>query len=104
MIICVFLLSSNFPAAINATANKIGAHLVPNNGAKTYAHPEFQLHTFQLYKMWLQPKLAAFTKSQIQRNRQSIKLYFKACLIVLSNFLVCTKECRYKLCGITVAL
>jgi hypothetical protein len=34
---------------INATANKIGAHLVPNNGAKTYAHPEFQqLHTFQL--------------------------------------------------------
>jgi hypothetical protein len=46
------------PAAINATANKIGAHLVPNNGAKTYAHPEFQLlHTFQLYKMWLQPKL-----------------------------------------------
>jgi hypothetical protein len=43
--------------AINATANKIGAHLVPNNGAKTYAHPEFQqLHTFQ-HKMWLQPKL-----------------------------------------------
>jgi hypothetical protein len=36
------------PAAINATANKIGAHLVLII-AKTYAHPEFQqLHTFQL--------------------------------------------------------
>ena len=38
---------------------------------------------------------------------ESMKLYFKACLIpavVLSNFLVCTKEeCKYKLWGITVA-
>jgi hypothetical protein len=30
----MFLLSSNFVLQLNATANKIGAHLVPNNGAK----------------------------------------------------------------------
>jgi hypothetical protein len=36
------------PAAI-MLPQKIGAHLVPN-GAKTYAHPEFQLHTFNFIK------------------------------------------------------
>ncbi len=53
-------------------------------------------------------KIAAFTKkAKFNAIVESIKLYFKACLIpavVLSNFLVCTKEeCKYKLCGITVA-
>ncbi|MNS42415.1 hypothetical protein D3C72_747930 [compost metagenome] len=52
--------------------------------------------------------MAAFTKkARFKAIVESIKLYFNACLIpagVLSNFLVCTKdECKYKLCGITVA-
>jgi hypothetical protein len=42
--------------------------------------------------------IAAFTKAKFNAI-ESIKLYFKACLIpsvVLSNFLVCTKE-EYKI-------
>jgi hypothetical protein len=31
------------PAAIKATANNIGAHLVPSNGCKTYVHLVSQL-------------------------------------------------------------
>ena len=48
-------------------------------------------------------KIAAFTKNaKFKAIVESIKLYFKACLIpsgVLSNFRVCTnEECKYKLC------
>ena len=53
-------------------------------------------------------KMAALTKkARFRAIVESMKLYFKACLIPSfdrSNFRVCTsEECKYKLCGITVA-
>jgi hypothetical protein len=53
-------------------------------------------------------KMDAFTKkAAFKAIALSIKLYkidFRIPLLVLSIFLVCTKaECRYKLCGMTVA-
>ena len=52
--------------------------------------------------------MAALTKkAKLSAITESIKLYFKACWMPSferSNLRVCTKEeCRYKLCGITVA-
>ena len=52
--------------------------------------------------------MAAFTKkAALRATRLSIKLYLSARLILFVSapiFLVCTSaECKYKLCGITVA-
>ena len=99
------------PAAISATANKIGAKCVPSKGCnKRCASSIRATSVLPVLKNTVaaKTKIAAFTKNAaLSAIKLSIKLYLSARLILCLSapiFLVCTSaECKYKLCGITVA-
>ena len=98
------------PAAIKATANKMGAVFPKKPGNNLCA--SFISATCELPDLKntaaARTSMAALTKkATLSATVVSILLNFMACLMpasVFSIFLVCTNaECRYKLCGITVA-
>ena len=99
------------PAAINATANRMGAHLLPSRGCnKRCASCISATCVFPVEKNTVAARIriAAFTKKAALRAMVlSIKLYrmaFRMPSRLELIFRVCTNaECRYKLCGITVA-
>ena len=99
------------PDAINAIANNLGAQTEPNKGeSNSWACLICPTSVLPVLKNTVAAniKMKAFTKKAIFKAiALSKKFSLKALLIPeLSRliFRVCTKaECKYKLCGITVA-
>ena len=97
------------PAAISAIANKVGASLLPKKSlSSSYAVLISATSVLPRKKNTeaARTSIAAFTK-RFKAMVLSMRFNFNARLIPLLSFLnfrVCTKaECKYKLCGITVA-
>jgi hypothetical protein len=70
------------PAALRATANNIGAHLVPS-GCKTYVHLVSQAPHSDFIKCGCSQNKnrGIHKKARFKAIVESMKLYFKACLI-----------------------
>ena len=99
------------PDAINAMAKRMGANLVPRKeGSSSCATLISATSVLPVLKKAVaaNTSIAALTKkARFKAIVLSIKFSFNAFFMPVSSrfiFLVCTNaECRYKLCGITVA-